>query len=220
MPGLTRPLHNVEGLGRALALPSSRMSRRNPIRGTCGRDEPVRLSVPAPRRRPEQRPRGRAASDDVVQPCRGHGGQGKSRRQPAPPGMDGPARPPGPPPRRHPRPAVVARKVPDAQWHPRRPPRLRPRRRERACGPSWAPGRDAPGVDFFPELKTRKGAKQAERAKAVCVGCPVRQACLEAGLEERFGIWGGVNRAGAPGAGEREGRVECGPRHQRPTRRD
>jgi WhiB family transcriptional regulator, redox-sensing transcriptional regulator len=34
----------------------------------------------------------------------------------------------------------------------------------------------------------------AEQAKAVCAGCPVRQACLEYALahREREGIWGGA----------------------------
>jgi WhiB family transcriptional regulator, redox-sensing transcriptional regulator len=30
------------------------------------------------------------------------------------------------------------------------------------------------------------------RAKAVCAGCEVRAECFEAGLHEKFGIWGGV----------------------------
>ncbi|ROS78570.1 transcription factor WhiB [Cellulomonas sp. PhB143] len=43
---------------------------------------------------------------------------------------------------------------------------------------------------FFPE----KGGSTRE-AKKVCVGCPVRQECLEYALEndERFGIWGGLS---------------------------
>jgi WhiB family redox-sensing transcriptional regulator len=31
-----------------------------------------------------------------------------------------------------------------------------------------------------------------ELAKAVCFECPVRLRCLEAGLREPFGIWGGL----------------------------
>ena len=43
---------------------------------------------------------------------------------------------------------------------------------------------------FFPE----KGGSTRE-AKKVCVGCEVRQECLEYALEhdERFGIWGGLS---------------------------
>ncbi|MCI9889634.1 WhiB family transcriptional regulator [Micrococcales bacterium 31B] len=43
---------------------------------------------------------------------------------------------------------------------------------------------------FFPE----KGGSTRE-AKRVCVGCEVRQECLEYALsnDERFGIWGGMS---------------------------
>jgi WhiB family redox-sensing transcriptional regulator len=43
---------------------------------------------------------------------------------------------------------------------------------------------------FFPE----KGGSTRE-AKKVCVGCEVRQQCLEYALanDERFGIWGGLS---------------------------
>ncbi|MEN3123546.1 WhiB family transcriptional regulator [Janibacter sp. LM] len=43
---------------------------------------------------------------------------------------------------------------------------------------------------FFPE----KGGSTRE-AKKVCVGCDVRQECLEYALahDERFGIWGGLS---------------------------
>lgn len=41
---------------------------------------------------------------------------------------------------------------------------------------------------FFPE----RGANTDFRvAQAVCRECPVRSDCLEYGLVERFGIWGG-----------------------------
>jgi len=29
-------------------------------------------------------------------------------------------------------------------------------------------------------------------AKAVCAGCPVREECLEAGMREPRGVWGGL----------------------------
>lgn len=43
---------------------------------------------------------------------------------------------------------------------------------------------------FYPE----KGESTAE-AKRVCMGCPVRQVCLEYALErkELFGVWGGLS---------------------------
>ena len=88
-----------------------------------------------------------------------------------------------------PRPAVVSRKVPDRHWRPDDPPVTT---KTPGVGP-WAElaaCRDAPGVDFFPELRTKNGAEKADRAKAVCARCRVRAACLEAGLEEQFGNMG------------------------------
>jgi WhiB family redox-sensing transcriptional regulator len=43
---------------------------------------------------------------------------------------------------------------------------------------------------FFPE----KGGSTRE-AKRICIGCPVREECLDYALEhdERFGIWGGLS---------------------------
>jgi WhiB family redox-sensing transcriptional regulator len=41
---------------------------------------------------------------------------------------------------------------------------------------------------FFPE----RGEATAP-AKATCAECPVTEPCLEAGLDETFGIWGGVS---------------------------
>ena len=52
-------------------------------------------------------------------------------------------------------------------------------------------------VDWFPG----KGDSLAvQRAKAVCATCPVRQACLDDQLGERFGVRGGMS--------EKERRVE------------
>lgn len=44
---------------------------------------------------------------------------------------------------------------------------------------------------FYPE----QTGKPATRAKALCVGCPVRQDCLSYALKygEQWGIWGGFN---------------------------
>lgn len=57
--------------------------------------------------------------------------------------------------------------------------------------PSWwaeAACRDHPEVNFFPEQ-----GQSAAPAKAVCAGCPARQACLAFANEEHidFGVWGG-----------------------------
>ena len=43
---------------------------------------------------------------------------------------------------------------------------------------------------FFPEPGV-----SVQPAKRICRGCPVRQACLRAGIEERHGIWGGLTRS-------------------------
>lgn len=42
---------------------------------------------------------------------------------------------------------------------------------------------------FFPD----KGERTAiHHAKALCARCPSRLACLEAGMNERHGVWGGT----------------------------
>ena len=56
---------------------------------------------------------------------------------------------------------------------------------------------------FFPERGDSTAA-----AKATCASCPVRAQCLDYGLYERFGIWGGK--------GERERRRI---RHERQERK-
>lgn len=57
--------------------------------------------------------------------------------------------------------------------------------------PAWwaeAACRARPDVDFFPEQ-----GQSAAPAKAVCAGCPAREACLDFAVEEHidFGVWGG-----------------------------
>lgn len=46
----------------------------------------------------------------------------------------------------------------------------------------------------------------AERARAaeLCAACPVLAPCRAAGATERFGVWGGVDRAPGSGARTRE----------------
>ena len=87
---------------------------------------------------------------------------------------------------------------------PRTPLNLRFEEQERRRGSRDLPGagpwaarascRDAPGVNFFSEdLKAKAGRVEGERAKAVCLTCPVRLLCLAAGLDETDGIWGGLS---------------------------
>jgi len=53
--------------------------------------------------------------------------------------------------------------------------------------------RDRPDVNFFPELDRKRARREVANARAVCSACPVRQACAQAGLYERFGVWGGLD---------------------------
>jgi WhiB family redox-sensing transcriptional regulator len=48
---------------------------------------------------------------------------------------------------------------------------------------------------FFPIGKAGLGRAEVQRAKAVCAGCPVRQACLDFALRtgQEFGVWGGYD---------------------------
>ncbi len=49
---------------------------------------------------------------------------------------------------------------------------------------------------FFPIGKAGLAPAKVQRAKAVCAGCPVRQACLEFALEtgQEFGVGEGTTR--------------------------
>ncbi|MGI8696578.1 MAG: WhiB family transcriptional regulator [Mycobacteriales bacterium] len=55
----------------------------------------------------------------------------------------------------------------------------------------WAPLAACRGTD--PDALFVQGAEQ-NRAKRVCMGCPVRSECLADALDNRteFGIWGGM----------------------------
>jgi WhiB family redox-sensing transcriptional regulator len=56
--------------------------------------------------------------------------------------------------------------------------------------------RALPSDLFFPAGELEEEAvEQAEEAKAVCAGCPVRTACLEFAIatNQPYGIWGGTN---------------------------
>jgi WhiB family redox-sensing transcriptional regulator len=56
---------------------------------------------------------------------------------------------------------------------------------------SWRKRAACRGID--PEVFYPVDDEEAEEAKAVCEGCPVRMACLEHALahREREGVWGG-----------------------------
>jgi len=46
---------------------------------------------------------------------------------------------------------------------------------------------------FYPDTRSSNArAVLVAAAKAVCAPCPVREPCLEAGMSERRGIWGGL----------------------------
>lgn len=68
--------------------------------------------------------------------------------------------------------------------------RYQPWRADAAC-------QDADPALFFPEH-----GQSARKAKAICVGCPVRLPCLAAA--ERWGVWGGLTER------ERMGRRRAG----------
>ncbi|MDX3854301.1 WhiB family transcriptional regulator [Streptomyces sp. AK02-01A] len=65
---------------------------------------------------------------------------------------------------------------------------------------TWEWLRNAACVDadpelFFPVGESGPAAEQAERAKAVCHGCPVEKQCLEWALStgRTAGVWGGTD---------------------------
>jgi hypothetical protein len=64
--------------------------------------------------------------------------------------------------------------------------------------PAWtkqALCRDVPEAKhlntMYPDRAETPGGKHLVPARKLCLQCPVRYECLEAGLQEEFGIWGG-----------------------------
>lgn len=57
--------------------------------------------------------------------------------------------------------------------------------------PIWQDFANCLGVD--PELFFPGRGESTKEAKEVCYGCIVREDCLAFGLDERFGIWGGMS---------------------------
>lgn len=49
-------------------------------------------------------------------------------------------------------------------------------------------------VFFGKNDKAPMSSKETDRAKQVCTICPVRLDCLEAGLGEPWGVWGGFTK--------------------------
>lgn len=78
----------------------------------------------------------------------------------------------------------------------------RPRIVERSDSRDWIDQAACNGMDpelFFPEdLQTRsrrdqESARQIQtQALLICAGCPVRQRCLEYGMNDEYGIFGGM----------------------------
>lgn len=55
--------------------------------------------------------------------------------------------------------------------------------------------REVGTVVFFPDAaEPREITADVANAKNICMGCPVIDDCLEFGLFEDFGIWGGTTR--------------------------
>ena len=80
------------------------------------------------------------------------------------------------------------------------------------CDEDWVLSAVCRQVD--PELWFPEQGGGASVVKKICHGCPVRQECLDYGMDERFGIWGGFSekerrsmpkgyRIGAPLPGRR-----------------
>jgi WhiB family transcriptional regulator, redox-sensing transcriptional regulator len=61
---------------------------------------------------------------------------------------------------------------------------------------------------FFP---TRGETDKVEAAKAVCADCSVRADCLEEGLYEHDGIWGGLSERGRRAERRRRQRARTTP---------
>jgi len=66
---------------------------------------------------------------------------------------------------------------------------------DRASWRESAACRDAETELFFPISKVGPAVAETSRAKEICAGCPVRQACLTYALatNQVYGIWGGYD---------------------------
>lgn len=65
----------------------------------------------------------------------------------------------------------------------------------RATGPPWravAACRHTDPALFYPNRAAAPDDDAVARALEICGRCPVRTFCLQAGIDEPFGIWGGT----------------------------
>jgi WhiB family redox-sensing transcriptional regulator len=74
---------------------------------------------------------------------------------------------------------------------------------ERYDAEAWRPLAACRHVDsdlFFPAGSSGDAAKDVERAKAVCAGCPVQRPCLAFAIatNQEFGVWGGCDERERP----------------------
>ena len=122
-------------------------------------------------------------------------GRQVTRWRVAPPGT-------GPPPRPVPDPAAERRRRErdTAAQRARRARRNPPRRAALPAPPPALVGAACKGADpdlfFGPDAEFVTGRQEREaKAKAICAGCPVRDACLAYALDAReaYGVWGGAN---------------------------
>lgn len=65
-------------------------------------------------------------------------------------------------------------------------------RQRAACVAAVAAG-EVTTDDFFAEGDGIDAVERLEQARRICDACPVRTACLDDHLEERFGIFGGLD---------------------------
>jgi hypothetical protein len=82
-------------------------------------------------------------------------------------------------------------------------------------GPAWhalAACRGVGAEAFFPRAPSSPAAYEV--AESYCTACPVRAECAQAGMAERFGMWGGV----IPTARSRAQRAAPGPVAPEPLR--
>lgn len=59
--------------------------------------------------------------------------------------------------------------------------------------PPWQLEANCRGLDPSMFFVGRGDYKAMERAKATCRGCPVKAECLELGMHEIEGVWGGLS---------------------------
>ena len=58
--------------------------------------------------------------------------------------------------------------------------------------PAWHENAACSGLGNEMFFASRGSVTQARAARAVCAVCPVLEQCREAGLGEKYGIWGGT----------------------------